>query len=294
MLIALPSENVASGIVIDPPEPTCTYLPTSPVASVYEPVFVPTAGMLLKPTAFVPSTVQLESVPDEGVPRAPPFVTNAPAEPTLTARAVATLVPKPDTPVEIGRPVQLVNVPLEGVPNAPPFTTKAPEEPVFTPSAVTTPVPVVTVEGAAPAPPPTIKALAVSALELAQAEELEKYGTPPEVPATVSAKVPDVVTGEPATEINPPVNDCATDVTVPFEVDEATFTKSLSLQATTHFSPETIVTPAVGPAPRNTMEPVPALITTYVLLFAGAVTFLVVAPLLAVHRIMACRAWLAT
>lgn len=122
-LIALPSENVASGMVIDPPEPTCTYFPTSPVASVYEPVLVPTAGMLLKPTAFVPSTVQLESVPDEGVPRAPPFVTNAPAEPTLTARAVATLVPKPDTPVEIGRPVQLVNVPLEGVPNAPPGAT---------------------------------------------------------------------------------------------------------------------------------------------------------------------------
>jgi hypothetical protein len=68
MLIALPSENVASGIVIDPPEPTCTYLPTSPVASVYEPVFVPTAGMLLKPTAFVPSTVQEDNTPCEGVP----------------------------------------------------------------------------------------------------------------------------------------------------------------------------------------------------------------------------------
>jgi hypothetical protein len=240
ILIALPSENVALGIVIDPPEPTCTYLPTSPVANVYEPVFVPTAGMLLKPTAFVPSTVQPDKVPDDGVP------------------------------------------------SAPPFTTKAPEDPVFTPSAVTTPVPVVTVEGAAPAPPPTISELAVSAPELAQAEELEKYGTPPEVPATVSAKVPDVVIGEPATEISPPVKDCATEVTPPIE--DATFTKSVSLQATTHFSPETIVTPAVGPAPRNTIEPVPALMTTYVLLLAGAVTFLVVAPLLAVHRIMACRA----
>ena len=29
-----PSAKVASGIVMLPPEPTCTYLPTSPVASV--------------------------------------------------------------------------------------------------------------------------------------------------------------------------------------------------------------------------------------------------------------------
>ena len=33
-LTALPSENVASGMMIEPPEPTCTYLPTSPVAKV--------------------------------------------------------------------------------------------------------------------------------------------------------------------------------------------------------------------------------------------------------------------
>ena len=35
------------------------------------------------------------------------------------------------------------------------------------------------------------------------------------MPATVKAKVPDVVIGEPDTEIKPPVNDCATLVTVP-------------------------------------------------------------------------------
>lgn len=34
------------------------------------------------------------------------------------ARKVATLVPRPDTPVLIGRPVALVKVPLEGVPSA--------------------------------------------------------------------------------------------------------------------------------------------------------------------------------
>jgi hypothetical protein len=112
-------------------------------------------------------------------------------------------------------PVKLVTVPLEGVPNAPPLTTKAPAEPVFTPRAVTTPVPVVTVLGVAPAPPPTIKALAVKTALVAHVDVLEKYGMPPLVPATVSANVPDVVIGEPATETMPPVNDCATEVTVP-------------------------------------------------------------------------------
>jgi len=34
------------------------------------------------------------------------------------AKNVATLVPNPLTPVDIGNPVQLVNVPLEGVPSA--------------------------------------------------------------------------------------------------------------------------------------------------------------------------------
>jgi hypothetical protein len=58
-------------------------------------------------------------------------------------------------------------------------------------------------------------ALAVKIAEVAQVEVLVKYGTPPEVPATVSAKVPEEVIGDPATEIIPPVNDCATLVTVP-------------------------------------------------------------------------------
>jgi hypothetical protein len=37
------------------------------------------------------------------------------------ARKVATPVPRPDTPVEIGNPVAFVKVPLEGVPRAPPL-----------------------------------------------------------------------------------------------------------------------------------------------------------------------------
>jgi len=71
-------------------------------------------------------------------------------------------------------PVRLVTVPLDGVPKAPPFTTNAPADPVLTPRAVTTPVPVVIVEGAAPAPPPIIRALAVKAADDAQVVPLEK------------------------------------------------------------------------------------------------------------------------
>ena len=97
---------------------------------------------------LIGSPVQLDNVPLEGVPNAPPLTTNAPAVPTLTANAVATLVPSPLTPVEIGRPVQLESVPLEGVPNAPPLTTNAPADPVLTPRAVKTPVPVVVPDSA--------------------------------------------------------------------------------------------------------------------------------------------------
>jgi hypothetical protein len=50
-------------------------------------------------------------------------------------------------------------------------------------------------------------ALAVKTAEVAHVEVELKYGTPPDVPATVSAKVPAAVMGEPETEIKPPVND---------------------------------------------------------------------------------------
>jgi hypothetical protein len=63
--------------------------------------------------------------------------------------------------------------------------------------------------GAAPAPPPNTKSPAGSIAEDAHVVAVEKYGIPPEVPATVSAGV---VVGV-ATEIKPPVNE--TLVTVP-------------------------------------------------------------------------------
>ena len=125
------------------------------------------------PVALIPPTgnpVAFVKVPDDGVPNAPPLTIIDPAVPTATPRAVATLVPKPDTPVLIGKPVALVNVPDDGVPSAPPLTIKEPAEPTFVPNAVSTPVPVVTVDGATPAPPPTISALAVNAAEVAQVD----------------------------------------------------------------------------------------------------------------------------
>jgi hypothetical protein len=63
--------------------------------------------------------------------------------------------------------------------------------------------------GGLPAPPHFISVLTVPAAELAHVAAPEKYGMPPEVPATVNAGV-DV--GVP-TEINPPVKE--TLVTVP-------------------------------------------------------------------------------
>jgi hypothetical protein len=124
-------------------------------------------------------------------------------------------------------PVRLVTVPEVGVPKAPPLTTNAPAVPVLTPRAVTTPVPVVMVDGAAPAPPPTTMALDANALDEAKVPLAVKAKTPPEVPevrpvpplatAKVPARVivPLPVTGPP--EVVRPVvpPDTSTLVTVP-------------------------------------------------------------------------------
>src|ERR1700687_1423640 len=64
----------------------------------------------------VGSPVALVSVPEDGVPSAPPLTTAAPAVPTFTPSAVATPVPRPLTPVEIGRPVAFVKVTADGIP----------------------------------------------------------------------------------------------------------------------------------------------------------------------------------
>ena len=69
--------------------------------------------------------------------------------------------------------------------------------------------------GATPAPPHPIRFPAAPAELEAHVLAEEKYGMPPEVPATVRAKVPLFVTGDPPTEINPPVKLPPTLVTVP-------------------------------------------------------------------------------
>ena len=71
-------------------------------------VVAPTVPLML--IEAVP--VRFVTVPELGVPNAPLNNTGAPALPVLTAKAVAMPVPRPDTPVLIGRPVQLVSVPL--------------------------------------------------------------------------------------------------------------------------------------------------------------------------------------
>ena len=60
--------------------------------------------------------VRLVATPELGVPSAPPLVTNDPAVPMFTPRAVKTPVPAPVSPVLIGRPVPLVRVTADGVP----------------------------------------------------------------------------------------------------------------------------------------------------------------------------------
>ena len=66
---------------------------------------------------------------------------------------------------------------------------------------------------------------------------------PPLVPATVKAKVPLEVIGEPPTEINPPVNDCPTLVTVP--------------------EPPPVAAIVILPTPCVTVTPLPAVIVLY-------------------------------
>ena len=89
------------------PEPVDVVTPVPPLATGSVPVTPVVNG---NPVAFV-------NVPELGVPKTPPLTKGAPAEPTLTAKDVATPVPSPEIPVETGRPVQFVRVPDVGVPS---------------------------------------------------------------------------------------------------------------------------------------------------------------------------------
>src|SRR5580658_1585296 len=98
-------------------------------------------------------------------------------------RAVATPEPSPEMSVVSA------TAPKVGAPEALPCRTV-----VVVPRLLNT-------VGADPAPPPRIIALAVNAPEDAHADAELKYGIPPDVPATVRARVPEVVIGEPPTLI---------------------------------------------------------------------------------------------
>lgn len=141
----------------------------------------------------------------------------APGLPIMTlpeATAVKVNVERFKVPVPVVNEFPFIEVavatPKDGVINAGDVVSEmAPDPFTFKPRAVSTPVPVVVVVGAVPEPPPIIMAFAVSKAELAHVEVDEKYGIPPDVPATVNAGV---VVGV-ATDIRPPVK--PTDVTVP-------------------------------------------------------------------------------
>ena len=90
-------------------------------------------------------------------------------------------------------------------------------------------LPAVVEVGEPPAPPPRTTPYCVSAPDDAHVLELEKYGTPPEEPATVKARVPLVVIGEPDAEINPPVKVWLTLETVAEE--EAEFASNFTVPA---------------------------------------------------------------
>lgn len=84
--------------------PLAAIVVNAPVLGVVAPT-VPLMLMDAVPVRFV-------TVPLVGVPNAPLNNTGAPALPVLTASAVAMPVPRPETPVLMGRPVQLDSVPL--------------------------------------------------------------------------------------------------------------------------------------------------------------------------------------
>jgi len=108
-LVGVPKIGVTSVGLVDNtllPEPVEVVTPVPPLATGSVPVTPVDKG----------SPVKLVAVPLDGVPSTPPLTKGAPAEPTFTARAVATPVPKPDTPVAIGSPVAFVKVALVGVP----------------------------------------------------------------------------------------------------------------------------------------------------------------------------------
>ena len=228
-----PPVNVCpTELTVPPPVPAGVAQVPSPRQNVVDDAEVPEFRFVTGKFPVTPvesgRPVALVRTSADGVPRA--GVTNVGDVPrTFAPEPVDVVTPVPPfvtpsvpvTPVVSGRPVALVNVAADGVPifgvmRAGLVERTIPPVPVTVlPSAVITPEPVEIVEGGDPAPPPITRAFATRTADDAQDEAELKYGMPPLVPATVNARVPDVVTGDPPTEINPPVKDAPTEVTVP-------------------------------------------------------------------------------
>ena len=93
-------------------------------------------------------------------------------KPAMITSVVAVFVAEVVT-TDAHAPDEIALVPRAEVPEAI-VVLKPPADPGAMPNAVRTPLPVVVVAGAAPAPPPIMRALAVSAADDAQALELLK------------------------------------------------------------------------------------------------------------------------
>ncbi len=161
----------------------------------------------------------------------------------LAVRVVAPVPPLPTGNVPVTLVVKFANV-VEVVPVPPLATGNVP---------VTLVVRFANVVEVVPVPP-----LAIGSVPVTCVAKFTPDSVPPSVRSPEDVTVP--VKVMPFTVPVPP-----TDVT-PSAVLVAIFTKSEPFHAAKHFSPATMVTPVVGPAPRSTIEPVPALITMYGLL----------------------------
>lgn len=115
------------------------------------------------------------------------------------ASHVAMPVPRPEIPVETGRPVALVSVAEDGVPSAPSNVTNAPAEPTFTASAVATPVPKpeIPVETGSPVALVRVTEVGVPRIGVTNVGEVEKTSAPLPVSSLSSvASAADVVSAE--------------------------------------------------------------------------------------------------
>lgn len=136
MVMLVPATRL--GVAVPVPPLATGRIPVTPVVNGSPVAFVNV------PEAGVPR-IGVTSVGDVAKTRLPEPVSSVIAVARLAldgvARNVATPVPRPETPVEIGKPVVFVNVPELGVPSAPLNSTGAPALPTAMPSAVNTPVP---------------------------------------------------------------------------------------------------------------------------------------------------------